>query len=59
MKHSHHSHMWLCGGSAALTVVLVVAGAGAWAFIPAAGCAVACAMMIWTMVRDHRPSRAI
>lgn len=46
-----HSHMWLCGGFAALTVVLVVAGAGAFALIPAAGCAVMCATMIWTMVR--------
>ena len=25
----NHSHMWLCGGFAALTVLLVVVGAGA------------------------------
>jgi hypothetical protein len=48
MKHSH-LHMWLCGGFAALTVVVV--GAGAFALIPAAGCAVTCASMVWSMVR--------
>ena len=46
-----HSHMWLCGGFAALTIVLAASGAGALAFIPAAGCAVMCAVMVWTMVR--------
>jgi hypothetical protein len=46
--------MWLCGTFATLTVVLVVAGAGAFALIPAAGCAVTCATMIWTMARDAR-----
>jgi hypothetical protein len=49
-----HSHMWLCGAFAALTVVLAVAGAGAWAFVPAAGCAVMCVTMVWTMVRSAK-----
>jgi hypothetical protein len=46
-----HSHMWLCGTFAALTIVLAAAGAGALAFIPAAGCAVMCATIVWTMLR--------
>jgi hypothetical protein len=52
MKHSH----WLCGVLGALTILLAVLGAGAWALIPAAGCAAACAHMVWTMVRTgpHR-----
>jgi hypothetical protein len=53
-----HSHMWLCGAFAALTVVLAVAGAGAFALIPAAGCAVTCASMVWSMVRDANKRRA-
>jgi hypothetical protein len=54
----NHSHMWLCGGFAALTVLLVVVGAGAWAFIPVAGCAVACGLMVWSMISGghHQPS---
>jgi hypothetical protein len=43
--------MWLCGTFAALTIVLAAAGAGVLAFIPAAGCAVMCATMVWTMLR--------
>jgi hypothetical protein len=54
----NHSHMWLCGVFAALTVLLVVVGAGAWALVPAAGCAVTCGMMVWGMVRSgHEPSQ--
>ena len=54
----NHSHMWLCGVFGALTVLLVVVGAGAWALIPAAGCAVTCGMMVWSMVRSgHQPSQ--
>jgi hypothetical protein len=53
-----HSHMWLCGAFAALTVVLAAAGAGPVAFIPAAGCAVMCIAMVWTMIRGvHNHSR--
>jgi uncharacterized membrane protein len=51
------SHMWICGTFAALTVVFAVAGAEAWAFIPAAGCAVMCATMVWTMVRSAKHSK--
>ena len=51
-----HSHMWLCGAFAALTVVLVVAGAGLFALIPAAGCAVTCASMVWSMIHGSGKS---
>jgi hypothetical protein len=34
-----------------LAAVLSAVGAGFWALIPAAGCAVTCAQMIVTMVR--------
>ena len=47
MKHSH----WLCGVFGLLTVCLVALGAGAWALIPAAGCAATCVLMVWDMVR--------
>jgi hypothetical protein len=51
MKHSH----WLCGLFGGLAILLAVLGAGAWVLIPAAGCAAACAHMVWTMVRGgHR-----
>ena len=52
MKHSH----WLCGVFGAAHHPPAVLGAGAWTLIPAAGCAAACAHMVWTMVRtgQHR-----
>ncbi len=46
-----HWHMWLCGAFVALAIVLVVAGAGALAFLPALGCAAMMIMMVWMMVR--------
>jgi MFS superfamily sulfate permease-like transporter len=47
---------WLCAIFGALTILLVVLGAGAWALIPAAACAVTCAQMVWGMIHDgHRP----
>lgn len=50
MNHSHR----LCVVFGALTILLLAIGAGAWALIPAAGCAAACTHMVWTMVRaDH------
>jgi hypothetical protein len=53
MKHSH----LLCAVFGALTILLVVLGAGAWALLPAAGCAATCAHMVWTMVRGgHEPT---
>lgn len=48
MKRFH----WLCGVFGLLTVLLVILGAGAWALIPAAGCAATCVPMVWGMVRD-------
>jgi hypothetical protein len=50
--------MWLCGAFAAVTGVLAVIGAGAWAFIPAAGCAVTCGLMVLSMISGghHQPS---
>jgi hypothetical protein len=51
MKHSH----WLCGVFGALTILLVVLGAGAWAIIPGVACAVTCGQMIWSMVRGAPP----
>jgi hypothetical protein len=54
MNHSHH--MWLCGVFGGLTVLLLIAGAGAWALIPAVGCAIVCAQMVWHMVSPGRKS---
>jgi hypothetical protein len=55
----HHSpkHILLCVGSGALAAILSAVGAGLWALIPAAICAVTCAQMIVMMVRgDHHKS---
>jgi hypothetical protein len=53
-----HSHMWLCAAFASLTIVLAALGAGVLAFIPAAGCAVMCVTMVWTMVRHSAKHRS-
>ena len=50
----NHSHMWLCGAFGALTIVLASVGAGAVALIPAAGCAVTCGMMVWSVIQGAR-----
>jgi len=49
----HHSHkqMLLCVSFGVLAAVLSALGAGFWALIPAAGCALTCAQMIVMMVR--------
>ena len=52
MKHWHH--MLICAGLVAVTIVLVTAGAGAFAFVPALGCALMMGMMVWMMVRPFR-----
>lgn len=44
-------HIAVCVGLMALAVGLVVAGAGAFAFIAPLGCAAMMGMMIWMMVR--------
>jgi hypothetical protein len=60
MNHSHHMsmnhshHMWLCAVFGGLAVLLVIVGAGAWALIPAAGCAVVCGQMVWHMISAGR-----
>jgi len=55
----HHSRklMLLCVSFGVLAAILSAAGAGFWALVPAAGCAVTCAQMIVTMVRGghHQP----
>ena len=52
----HHSRklMLLCVSFGVLAAILSAAGAGFWALIPAAGCAVTCAQMIVMMVRGGR-----
>jgi hypothetical protein len=47
------SHLWICAGLVGLGIVLVVAGAGSFAFLPALGCAAMMGMMVWMMVRGH------
>lgn len=42
-------HIGVCIGLMALGVVLVVAGAGAFAFLAPLGCAAMMAMMVWMM----------
>jgi hypothetical protein len=51
MKHSHM--LWFCGALMVLAIVLVVAGAGAWAFLAPLGCVAMMGAMVWMMVR-HR-----
>ena len=46
-----HSHMLICVALMVLGIVLVVAGAGAFAFVAPLGCALMMGMMIWMMVR--------
>jgi hypothetical protein len=47
----HRNHMLICAGLALVLIVLVSAGASAFAFIPALGCALMMGMMVWMMVR--------
>ena len=49
MKHG--KHMLVCAVFAAAAIVLVSAGAGAFVFVPALGCALMMGMMIWMMMR--------
>jgi hypothetical protein len=44
-------HMMLCAVFVVVGIVLVTAGAGAFAFLPALGCMLMMGMMIWMMVR--------
>jgi hypothetical protein len=44
-------HMLICAGLVIVGIVLITAGAQAFAFIPALGCALMMGMMIWMMVR--------
>ena len=46
-----HWHMLVCVGLMALGVVLIVAGAGAFAFVAPLGCILMMGMMAWMMVR--------
>jgi hypothetical protein len=43
--------MLICAGLVIVGIVLITAGAQAFAFIPALGCALMMGMMIWMMVR--------
>ena len=52
----NHSHIWICISLGALTALLATLGAGLVAFVPAAGCAVMCIHMIWTMIRGGESS---
>ena len=52
MKHWHH--MAICAGLVAVAIVLVAAGAGAFALIAPLGCVLMMGMMIWMMVRPGR-----
>ena len=49
MNHWHH--MAICAVLVIAGVVLVTAGAGAFAFVPALGCALMMGTMVWMMVR--------
>jgi hypothetical protein len=53
---SHTKHLMICAVLIAAAIVLVVAGADAFAFIPALACGLMMGMMIWMMVRagGHR-----
>lgn len=51
MRHWHH--MAICAGLVVVGIVLVTAGAGAFAFVPALGCMLMMGMMIWMMVRPR------
>ena len=44
-------HMAICAGLVAVGIVLVAAGAEAFAFVPALGCMLMMGLMIWMMVR--------
>jgi hypothetical protein len=47
------SHLWICAGLVGVGIVLVVVGAGAFAFLPALGCAAMMGMMVWMTVRGQ------
>jgi hypothetical protein len=44
-------HMLLCAVFVLAGIVLVTAGAGAFAFLPALGCMLMMGMMVWMVVR--------
>jgi hypothetical protein len=44
-------HMLVCAGLVGVAIMLVAAGAGAFAFIAPLGCVLMMGMMIWMMVR--------
>jgi hypothetical protein len=52
-----HWHIGLCLLFIAGAIVLVVAGAGSLAFLPAIGCALMMGAMVWMMVRMGSGSR--
>lgn len=47
----HRTRMLICAGLAAVVIVLLAAGAGAFVLIPVLGCALMMGMMVWMMVR--------
>ena len=49
-------HMTACAGLVVVAIVLVAAGAGAFALIAPLGCVLMMCMMIWMMVRPGRHS---
>jgi hypothetical protein len=53
-------HMLACAGLLAVAIVLVAAGAGAFAFIAPLGCMLMMGMMVWMMLRPgrHRGGKA-
>lgn len=53
---NHWRHLSICLGLVAVGVMLVAAGADAFAFIPALGCALMMGMMVWMMVRPGHHS---
>jgi hypothetical protein len=53
MHHSRKYHL-MCVGFGILTAVMAALGAGLWALIPAAGCAITCVQMIVGMIRGAK-----
>jgi hypothetical protein len=44
-------HILACAALVGVAIVLITAGAGAFAFVPALGCMVMMGLMVWMMVR--------